>query len=139
MNIKVGSLKLFNNNETKMPGFITNIEKETKGNSDFRKVIFTAPHSQLVLMSLKPGEEIGNEIHPDNDQFFRVDAGEGKIIFDNAGEHMIADGFAVVVPAGTWHNVVNTSADKEFKLYTIYSPAHHPDRTIHKTKEEAME
>ena len=121
-----------------MNGFVTNIEKEAKENSYFRKVIFTAPHSQLVLMSLKPGEEIGNEVHEDTDQFFRVDAGEGKIIFDNSGEHLISDGFAVVVPAGTWHNVINTSAEKELKLYTIYSPAHHPDGTVHQTKEETM-
>jgi len=121
-----------------MPGFITNIEKDTTENENFRKVIFTAPHSQLVLMSLKPNEEIGNEVHPDNDQFFRIDAGEGKIVFDNTDEHAISDGFAVVVPAGTWHNVINTSSEKPLRLYTIYSPAHHPDGTIHKTKEEAM-
>ncbi len=121
-----------------MPGFITNIEKDTTENENFRKVIFTAPHSQLVLMSLKPNEEIGNEVHPDNDQFFRIDAGEGKIVFDNTDEHEIRDGFAVVVPAGTWHNVINTSSEKPLRLYTIYSPAHHPDGTIHKTKEEVM-
>jgi mannose-6-phosphate isomerase-like protein (cupin superfamily) len=121
-----------------MPGFVTNIEKETTENENFRKVLYTAPHSQLVLMSLRPNEEIGNEVHADNDQFFRIDAGEGKIVFDNTDEHEIRDGFAVVVPAGTWHNVVNTSSDKPLRLYTIYSPAHHPDGTIHKTKEEAM-
>jgi mannose-6-phosphate isomerase-like protein (cupin superfamily) len=121
-----------------MPGFVTNIEKDTTENENFRKVIFTAPHSQLVLMSLKPSEEIGNEVHPDNDQFFRIDAGEGKIVFDNTDEHAISNGFAVVVPAGTWHNVINTSSEKPLRLYTIYSPAHHPDGTIHKTKEEAM-
>jgi mannose-6-phosphate isomerase-like protein (cupin superfamily) len=121
-----------------MPGFVTNIEKDTTENENFRKVLYTAPHSQLVLMSLKPNEEIGNEVHPDNDQFFRIDAGEGKIVFDNTDEHPISNGFAVVVPAGTWHNVINTSAEKPLRLYTIYSPAHHPDGTIHKTKEEAM-
>jgi len=121
-----------------MPGFVTNIEKDTTENENFRKVIFTAPHSQLVLMSLKPNEEIGNEVHQDNDQFFRIDAGEGKIVFDNTDEHAISNGFAVVVPAGTWHNVINTSSEKPLRLYTIYSPAHHPDGTIHKTKEEAM-
>ena len=121
-----------------MPGFVTNIEKDTTENENFRKVLYTAPHSQLVLMSLKPSEEIGNEVHPDNDQFFRIDAGEGKIVFDNTDEHEIRDGFAVVVPAGTWHNVINTSSEKPLRLYTIYSPAHHPDGTIHKTKEEAM-
>jgi len=121
-----------------MSGFVTNIEKDTTENENFRKVIFTAPHSQLVLMSLKPNEEIGNEVHQDNDQFFRIDAGEGKVVFDNTDEHEIRDGFAVVVPAGIWHNVINTSSEKPLKLYTIYSPAHHPDGTIHKTKEEAM-
>lgn len=121
-----------------MAGYVTNIENETLQNKNFRKVLYTAPHSQLVLMSLKPNEEIGNEIHPDNDQFFRIDAGEGKIIFNNTDEHEIGDGFAVVVPAGTWHNIVNTSSEKPLRLYTIYSPAHHPDGTIHPTKAEAM-
>ena len=121
-----------------MPGFVTNIEKDTTENENFRKVLYTAPHSQLVLMSLKPYEEIGNEVHSDNDQFFRIDEGEGKIVFDNTDEYPTSDGFAVVVPAGTWHNVINTSSDKALRLYTIYSPAHHPDGTIHKTKEEAM-
>jgi len=121
-----------------MPGFVTNIEKETTENDNFRKVLYTAPHSQLVLMSLKPNEEIGNEVHADNDQFFRIDAGVGKIVFDNIDEHPISDGFAVVVPAGTWHNVINTSSENPLRLYTIYSPAHHPDGTIHETKEEAM-
>ncbi|OGZ33518.1 MAG: cupin, partial [Candidatus Portnoybacteria bacterium RBG_19FT_COMBO_36_7] len=86
----------------------------------------------------KPNEEIGNEVHNDNDQFFRIDIGQGKVVFDNAQEHEISDGFAIVVPAGTWHNVINTSSEKPLRLYTIYSPAHHPDGTIHKTKEEAM-
>jgi mannose-6-phosphate isomerase-like protein (cupin superfamily) len=121
-----------------MAGYVTNIENETLQNKNFRKVLYTAPHSQLVLMSLKPNEEIGNEVHPDNDQFFRIDAGEGKIIFDNIDEHEISDGFAVIVPAGTWHNVINTSSEKPLRLYTIYSPAHHPDGTIHRTKDEAM-
>lgn len=121
-----------------MAGYVTNIENETLQNKNFRKVLYTAPHSQLVLMSLKPNEEIGNEVHPDNDQFFRIDAGEGKIIFNNTDEHEISDGFAVIVPAGTWHNVINTSSEKPLRLYTIYSPAHHPDGTIHPTKAEAM-
>ncbi len=121
-----------------MSGFVTNIEKETTENENFRKVIYTAPHSQLVLMSLQPNEEIGNEVHLENDQFFRIDAGEGKVIFDNTEEHEISDGFAIVVPAGTWHNVKNISSEKPLRLYTIYSPAHHPDGTIHKTKEQAM-
>ena len=121
-----------------MAGFKTDIEGLTLKNTYFRQVLFTAPHSQLVLMTLPPKEEIGMEVHAENDQFFRFESGEGKVII--AGEeHPVADGDAVVVPAGTEHNVVNTSADKELKLYTIYSPAHHPDGTVHKTKEEALE
>lgn len=120
-----------------MEGFFTNIEKDTRENGNFRKVIFTAPHSQLVLMALKPKEEIGNEVHPENDQFFRFEEGEGKVVFNGKIEYTVADGSAVVVPAGTWHNVINTSSEKELKLYTIYSPAHHPDGTIHKTKKES--
>lgn len=119
-----------------MTGFVGNIEELTKGNDNFRQVLFTAPHSQLVLMTLKPGEEIGMEVHEENDQFFRFDEGEGKVVI--AGEESsVKDGFAVVVPAGTQHNVINTGTGP-LKLYTIYSPAHHPDGTIHKTKEEAM-
>lgn len=120
-----------------MAGYKTDIEEATINNTNFRQVLFTAPHSQLVLMSLAPKEEIGMETHPENDQFFRFEAGEGKVII--AGEeHLVTNGDAVVVPAGTEHNVVNTSAEKELKLYTIYSPAHHPDGTVHKTKEEAL-
>ena len=121
-----------------MAGYKGKIEELTLKNSYFRQVLFTAPHSQLVLMSLAPNEEIGMEVHPGNDQFFRFESGEGKVII--AGEeHSVTDGDAVVVPAGTQHNVINTSAAKELKLYTIYSPAHHPDGTAHKTKEEALE
>jgi len=121
-----------------MAGYKGEIEELTLKNSYFRQVLFTAPHSQLVLMSLKPKEEIGMEVHPENDQFFRFESGEGKVII--AGEEfLVADGDAVIVPAGTEHNIINTSGDKELKLYTIYSPAHHPDGTVHKTKEEALE
>lgn len=120
-----------------MAGFKDNIEKLTLANSYFRHVIFTAPHSQLVLMNLKPLEEIGMEIH-DVDQFFRFEKGEGKVIIDGS-EYAIVDGDAVVVPAGSQHNVVNTSNAADLKLYTIYSPAHHPDGTIHKTKQDALE
>ena len=121
-----------------MAGFKTDIEEQTLKNIYFRQVLFTAPHSQLVLMSLAPKEEIGMEVHPENDQFFRFESGEGKVII--AGEeHSVTDGDAAVIPAGTEHNLINTSADKELKLYTIYSPAHHPDGTVHKTKEEALE
>ena len=119
-----------------MKGFIENIENLTKENSNFRKVLYTSKHSQLVLMSLKPMEEIGMETHKDNDQFFRVDAGKGKVVLDGV-ETEIKDGFAIVIPAGTEHNVVNTSETEDMKLYTIYSPAHHRDGVIHATKEEA--
>lgn len=119
-----------------MKGFIKNIENLTKENSNFRKVLYTSKHSQLVLMSLNPMEEIGMEIHKDNDQFFRVDAGKGKVVLDGV-ETEIKDGFAIVIPAGTEHNVVNTSETEDMKLYTIYSPAHHRDGVIHATKEEA--
>jgi len=119
-----------------MKGFFTNIEKETLENQNFRKVLYTAKHSQLVLMSLKPGEEIGMEVHPDNDQFFRFEKGQGKCIIDG-NEYEIKDGVAIVVPAGAQHNVINTSETEELKLYTIYSPPHHKDGIIRATKEEA--
>jgi mannose-6-phosphate isomerase-like protein (cupin superfamily) len=120
-----------------MKGFIANIEKDTLENSNFRKVLYTGKNSQLVLMSLAPLEDIGMEIHPDNDQFFRIDEGEGKCIIDG-NEYSISDGFAVVVPAGAEHNIINTSKDKSLKLYTIYSPAHHKDGIVRNTKAEAM-
>lgn len=119
-----------------MKGYIINIEKATEENNNFRKVLYTAKHSQLVLMSLKPGEEIGMEVHSNNDQFFRFDKGQGKCII-NGNEYEIKDGVAVVVPAGALHNVVNSSETEELKLYTIYSPAHHRDGIIRLTKEEA--
>ena len=120
-----------------MVGFVDDIEKLTKENSFFRQVLFTGKHSQLVVMCLKPGEEIGKEIHDHVDQFFRVDEGKGEVFID--GEiRQIKDGFAVVVPAGSEHNIVNTGS-VDLKLYTIYSPPNHPDGTIHKTHKEAME
>lgn len=119
-----------------MKGFVTNIEEKTLQNTNFRTVLFTASHSQLVLMMLAVGEEIGMEVHPDNDQFFRFESGQGKVIIDGQ-ESVVSDGFAVVVPAGAEHNVINTG-DTPLKLYTIYSPAHHPDGTVHITKAEAM-
>lgn len=121
-----------------MAGYTTHIESETLKNSDFRKVLFTGSKSQLVLMSLKPNEEIGMEVHDTVDQFFRIEAGAGKAVIDGK-EFPLGDGSAVVVPAGARHNIINTSADKELKLYTIYSPPNHPDGTIHKTKAEAEE
>jgi len=119
-----------------MKGFITNIEKDTEGNEFFRKVIFTAKYSQLVLMSLKPGEEIGKEVHNNLDQFFRFEEGKGKVVIEGT-EFSVEDGSAVVIPAGTEHNIINTSLQEPLKLYTIYSPPNHQDGTIHKTKEEA--
>jgi mannose-6-phosphate isomerase-like protein (cupin superfamily) len=119
-----------------MVGFHTNIEKDTLSNTSFRKVLFTAPHSQLVLMSLLPGEEIGMEVHPEVDQFFRFETGEGKSIL-NGEESVLGDGDVLIVPAGTNHNIINTSPTESLKLYTVYSPANHPDGTEHKTKAEA--
>ncbi len=118
-----------------MKGYVINIEKVSVGNEYFRKVLYTAKSSQLVVMSLKPGEEIGAEVHH-LDQFIRVEAGEGKAVLDGV-EHAISDGFAVVVPAGAKHNIINTSGDKPMKLYTVYSPPNHRDGVIHKTKAEA--
>jgi mannose-6-phosphate isomerase-like protein (cupin superfamily) len=119
-----------------MKGFCTNIENDTQDNENFRKVLYTGKHSQLVLMALKPNEEIGMEVHPDNDQFFRFEKGQGKCIIDG-NEYEVSDGFAVIVPAGAEHNVINTSDSEELKLYTIYSPAHHKDGVVRDTKAEA--
>jgi mannose-6-phosphate isomerase-like protein (cupin superfamily) len=119
-----------------MKGFNANIEQQTLENTNFRKVLYTASHSQLVLMSLKPNEEIGLEVHEDNDQFFRFESGEGRVLIDG-NVYDVKDGSAVVVPAGAEHNVVNTSGDRELKLYTIYSPAHHKDGVVRATKAEA--
>jgi len=105
-------------------------------NRNFRKVLYTSKHSQLVLMSLRPNEEIGMEVHPDNDQFFRFEKGQGKCIIDS-NEYELRDGVAVVVPAGAQHNIINISETEELKLYTIYSPAHHKDGIVRLTKKEA--
>jgi mannose-6-phosphate isomerase-like protein (cupin superfamily) len=120
-----------------MKGYKDNIEKLTVANENFRQVLYSSKHSQLVLMALRPGEEIGMEIHPDNDQFFRFEKGVGKVIIDG-NEYDVADGDAVVVPAGAEHNVVNTSQTDFLKLYTIYSPAHHKDGIVRATKAEAV-
>ncbi|MDE2001090.1 MAG: cupin domain-containing protein [Patescibacteria group bacterium] len=114
-----------------MKGFVGNIEELSLQNENFRKVLYTSKNSQLVLMSLKSGEEIGAEVHH-LDQFIRVDAGEGKAVLDGV-EHAIKDGFAILVPAGTEHNIINTS-DKPMKLYTLYAPPNHKDGVIHPTK-----
>lgn len=121
-----------------MKGFRGDIEQQTLENDNFRKVLYTGKNSQLVLMSLLPGEEIGMETHPDNDQFFRFEAGQGKIVIDG-NEHQVEDGVAVIIPAGAEHNVVNTSDTEELKMYTIYSPPHHKDGIVRKTKQEAEE
>ncbi len=119
-----------------MRGFVTTIEQDSLNNDFFREVIFTAKHSQLVLMSLKPNEDIGEEVHETIDQFFRIEKGKGRAVIE--GESFpISDGSAVVIPAGTLHNIINTSDSEPLKLYTVYSPPNHQDGTIHKTKEEA--
>jgi mannose-6-phosphate isomerase-like protein (cupin superfamily) len=118
-----------------MKGFKGNIEQLTLENDNFRKVLYTAPNLQLVLMSLEVGEDIGAEIHQDNDQFFRFESGEGKCIIDN-NEYHVAEGDAIVVPAGAEHNVINTGTTA-FKMYTIYGPPNHQDGTLRKTKADA--
>lgn len=119
-----------------MTGYLGSIEKLTLENEHFRKVLYTGQHAQLVLMALKPNESIGLEVHQTVDQFFRVEAGEGKLLMGSE-ERPIKDGDAFIVPAGTQHNVSNTSSEKFLKLYTVYSPPHHKDGTLHKTKVEA--
>ncbi len=119
-----------------MKGFSGNIEDETVKNNNFRKVLYTGKHCQLVLMSLQPKEEIGLETHPENDQFFRFEQGEGKCLIDG-NEYAVGDGVAIIVPAGAKHNIINTSAVSELKMYTIYSPPHHKDGIVRKTKKEA--
>ncbi|MGA2152366.1 MAG: cupin domain-containing protein [Geobacteraceae bacterium] len=120
-----------------MTSYVGPIEKATLNNGFFRQVLFTGKHSQLVVMCLQPSEEIGNEVHSDVDQFFRIEEGNARFVFNDREEHIVGDGDAVVVPAGTFHNVINTSATKPLKLYTVYSPPNHPDGTVHKTKAEA--
>jgi mannose-6-phosphate isomerase-like protein (cupin superfamily) len=119
-----------------MKGFAGNIEELTLENDNFRKVLYTHTHSQLVLMSLKPSEDIGLEVHEDNDQFFRFESGQGLVVIDG-NEYEVKDGSAIVVPAGAEHNVINTSNAQALKLYTIYSPAHHKDGVVRATKAEA--
>ena len=119
-----------------MKGFKLNIEKDTIKNKNFRKVLYTSKHSQLVLMSLKPKEDIGEEVHPENDQFLRFEGGRGRVEIDG-NKYTVKDGDAVVIPSGAKHNVINTSAADELKIYTIYSPPHHKDQIVRKTKAEA--
>jgi mannose-6-phosphate isomerase-like protein (cupin superfamily) len=120
-----------------MSGYSVNIERKSMENNSFRQVLYTAPHSQLVVMTLQVGEDIGQERHDDVDQFIRVEAGQGEAILDGE-RHALGDGSAVVIPAGTTHNVINTSPNEPMRLYTIYSPPNHPDGTIHRTKQEAI-
>lgn len=120
-----------------MAGYSTNIQKASLENEYFREVLFTGEHTQLVVMSLAPGEDIGLETHDDVDQFIRVESGKAKAILDDE-VHDLENGSAVVVPAGTRHNIVNRSQSETLKLYTLYSPPQHPQGTIHKTKAEAL-
>jgi mannose-6-phosphate isomerase-like protein (cupin superfamily) len=116
-----------------MDGFITNIERDTLINTDYRRVLFTGEKTQLVIMSLEPGEEIGEEVHEDHDQFIRIEAGSGAVVL-NGDRHTLGDGSAVVIPAGVRHNVINTSDTESLRLYTLYSPPEHPEGTVQQTK-----
>jgi len=120
-----------------MTGFFANIEDATKENSNFRKVIFTGTYCQLVVMSLLPGEDVGEEVHGNLDQFFRFEDGEGKVIMGDE-EIRVGEDDVVIVPAGVKHNIINTSTDEPLKLYTIYSPPNHPAETVHATKADAQ-
>lgn len=120
-----------------MNGFNGNIEQLSINNTNFRQVLYTSKHAQLVLMSLKPGEEIGEEIHNENDQFFRFEAGQGLVQIDG-NEYDVSDGSAVIVPSGARHNVINISDTEDLKLYTIYMPPHHKDGIVRVTRDEAM-
>jgi mannose-6-phosphate isomerase-like protein (cupin superfamily) len=121
-----------------MTGYVGSIEKATLNNPFFRQVLFTGEHSQLVVMCLQPGEDIGEEVHEHVDQFFRLEEGDAKFVFNQTEEHLVGNGDAVVVPAGTRHNVINTSSTSVVRLYTVYSPPNHPPGTIHKTKADAI-
>jgi mannose-6-phosphate isomerase-like protein (cupin superfamily) len=121
-----------------MVGYVTNIEQDTLDNEDYRRVLFTGNNTQLVLMTLKPGEEIGRETHEEHDQFIRIEAGTGLAQL-NREEHVLGDGTAVVIPAGVEHNIINTSSREPLRLYTLYSPPEHPDGTRHRTKADDPE
>jgi mannose-6-phosphate isomerase-like protein (cupin superfamily) len=120
-----------------MAGYSVAIEKKTLANNYFRQVLFTGKYAQLVVMCLQPGEEIGNEVHKKVDQFFRIEQGKAIFVFKGKEKHLAKNGDAVIVPAGTFHNVINASKTAKLKLYTLYSPPNHPDKTIHKTKAAA--
>lgn len=118
-----------------MAGYITDIERDTLENTDYRRVLFTGRNTQLVLMTLQPGEEIGLETHEEHDQFIRVESGSGSVVMDGV-KHGLGDGIAVVIPAGVEHNVINTAANEPLRLYTLYSPPEHPDGTVHHSKSD---
>lgn len=120
-----------------MKGYVINIEKETLDNMDYRRVLYTTKNTQLVLMNIKPGDEIGNEVH-ELDQFIRIEQGDAKAVLNNEDEHELHDDFAIIIPAGTWHNILNTG-NKDLKLYSLYSPPEHKDGTVHKTKADEKE
>ena len=132
---KIISFSLFEDEKT-FGGFKGNIEKNTLENNNYRKVLYTGKNLQLVLMSLKAGEEIGEEVHQDNDQFFRFESGKGKFIIDG-NEYKVKDGDAVIIPAGAKHNIINTDNKDELKMYTIYAPPHHKDGIVRATKKDA--
>lgn len=119
-----------------MQGFVADLEKKTKENEYFRQVLYTAAHCQLVVMAIQPGDDIGMEVHPDHDQFIRIESGSGKAVL-NGEESPLTDGSAVIIPAGAMHNIINTGSIV-MKLYTVYSPPEHADGTVHKTKAEAV-
>ena len=121
-----------------MTGYFGPIETLTAKNRFFRRVLFTGSHAQLVLMCLLPGEDIGEEVHPAVDQFFRVEKGTARVTLKRTEKHLVRAGGAFVVPSGTLHNVANPSKEQALHLYTIYSPPQHPDGTIHKTRAEAL-
>lgn len=121
-----------------MHGYSVDLERETLENENYRRVLYTGPNSQLVLMNLEPGVEIGEEVHAEHDQFVRIEKGEGKAVLDGE-ETALHDGSAVLVPAGTRHNFINTSETEPMKLYTIYAPPEHPDGTVQRTKADSLE
>jgi mannose-6-phosphate isomerase-like protein (cupin superfamily) len=130
------NVKQESQNMIEMKGYKSDIVKSTLENNNFRKVLYTAKHMQLVLMSLKPGEEIGAEIHKNSDQFFRFEEGTGKFIIDG-NEYQVKDGDVIIVPAGAKHNVINTGSAKELKMYTIYAQPNHQDGVVRATKKDA--
>jgi mannose-6-phosphate isomerase-like protein (cupin superfamily) len=124
-----------------MIGWVGNVERETKANDTFRTVVFTGEHTQLTVMRLGPGEDIGREVHPNLDQFIRIEEGQARVELGSSEDrvdeqHDVEDDWAAIVPAGVWHNVVNTGSG-DVKLYSLYSPPEHPDGTVHRTKAEA--